>query len=79
MDISDDDCCLNAYDHARKEYALYKGDELLGMGTVKELARQFNVKIETIHYYNTPTIRDGRTQTEQDDLYRWIRMMEIWI
>lgn len=40
-----------------KEYALYKGDELLDMGTVKELARQFNVKIETIHYYNTPTYK----------------------
>lgn len=37
-----------------KEYALYKGDELLAIGTKKELADKFNVKEATITYYMTP-------------------------
>lgn len=40
-----------------REYALYKGDELLGIGTARELAKQFNVSIATIHYYSTPTYK----------------------
>ena len=31
-----------------KEYALYKGEELLGMGTIRELTT-------TLYYYRTPT------------------------
>ena len=38
-----------------KEYTLYKGDELIGMGTKRELAEQFGVKPSTISYYHTPT------------------------
>lgn len=38
-----------------KEYALYKGEELLGMGTIRELAEKFNVKTTTLYYYRTPT------------------------
>ncbi|WP_074389221.1 hypothetical protein [Streptococcus suis] len=41
--------------YPEKEYALYKGDELLGMGTAHELADLLNVKVETIHFYSTPT------------------------
>ncbi|MGQ7595155.1 hypothetical protein ACTGVC_01300 [Streptococcus suis] len=37
-----------------KEYALYKGDELLAMGTAKELAERFGVKVSTIHFYKSP-------------------------
>ncbi len=38
-----------------KVYAMYKDDELLGIGTVKELAEILNVKVETIRFYITPT------------------------
>ena len=34
-------------------YALYKGEECLGIGTVYQLAQKFNVKIETIRFYGT--------------------------
>lgn len=34
-----------------KEYALYKGDEFLTIGTKKELAEYLKVKIETISFY----------------------------
>lgn len=40
--------------YPEKEYALYKGDELLAMGTAKELAKQFGVKVPTIHFYKSP-------------------------
>ena len=38
-----------------KEYALYKGEELLAIGTKRELAEKFNVKESTITFYMTPT------------------------
>ena len=34
-----------------KEYALYKGDKLLAMGTKKEIAKQLGVKTSTIGFY----------------------------
>ncbi|HEM3577530.1 TPA: hypothetical protein ACGPBB_001560 [Streptococcus suis] len=37
-----------------KEYALYKGDKLLAIGTAKELAEKFGVKVSTIHFYKSP-------------------------
>ena len=44
-----------------KEYALYKGEELLGIGTIKELAKQMGVKDHTIRYFQTPQYkRRGR-------------------
>ena len=38
-----------------KEYALYKGDKLLAIGTKKEIANQLGVKISTIGYYSRPS------------------------
>lgn len=38
-----------------REYALYKGENLIGMGTLKELANQKGVQLETIKFYLTPT------------------------
>lgn len=42
------------------EYALYKGDELLDVGTLEYLAKKFNVKIKTLLFYQTP-IQKKRT------------------
>lgn len=36
-------------------YALYRNDELLTVGTKKELADYLGVKERTIHFYSTPT------------------------
>ena len=36
-----------------KEYALYKGEELLAMGTKREIAEQLGVSINSISYYGT--------------------------
>ena len=40
-----------------KEYALYKGETCLGIGTLKELAIKFNVKLRTMYFYTTPTYK----------------------
>lgn len=37
------------------EYVLYKDDELLAIGTTKEIAKQMGVKYRTIMYYKTPS------------------------
>lgn len=36
-----------------KEYALYKGDELISMGTIDEIAEETGVLRSTIAYYKT--------------------------
>lgn len=36
------------------EYAVYKGDEIIAIGTRKELAKKFNVKRETVRFWSTP-------------------------
>ena len=40
-----------------KIYAMYKGEECLGIGTLKELAKELNVKEDTIRFYTTPTYK----------------------
>lgn len=36
-----------------KEYALYKGDDILAIGTIPEIAKEMGVKRDTIAYYKT--------------------------
>jgi hypothetical protein len=38
-----------------KEYAVYKGEELLAEGTIEELADFFGVKPDTVLWWCTPT------------------------
>ena len=40
-----------------KIYALYRGEKFLAIGTKKELAELFNVKVETISFYGTPAYK----------------------
>ena len=37
-----------------KEYALYKGEELIAMGTKREIAERLGVSASTVGYYGTP-------------------------
>lgn len=37
-----------------KEFALYKGESLLAIGTIKEIADAMKVKKETIEFYSMP-------------------------
>lgn len=38
-----------------KEYALYKGDEILAIGTIEEIAKKMKVGYRTIKFYTTKT------------------------
>ena len=38
-----------------KEYALYKGDTFIDLGTIKELAKKLGVNERTVQYYVTPS------------------------
>lgn len=38
----------------KKEYALYKGDNLLKIGTVEEIAEELGIKKETVYFYKSP-------------------------
>ena len=40
-----------------KEYALYKGDKLITLGTVKEIAEYCGVSPNTIHFYKSPAYK----------------------
>ena len=48
-------------------YVLYYGDEVVGIGTAHELAKQRNVATRTIRYYasNQCRKRGGRIQAER--------------
>lgn len=41
-----------------KEYAVYKGDTLLAMGTREECAKQLGVLPDTVTFYGTPTYKN---------------------
>ena len=52
-----------------KEYALYKGEEIIAMGTKREIAEQLGVSPSTVGYYGTPvyarrTSENGRRLAE---------------
>lgn len=40
-----------------KEYALYRGDEFVDVGTADELAERMGVKAETVLFYASPSWR----------------------
>ena len=37
----------------KTEYALYKGENLLSIGTMEEIAREVGTSVENVKYYNT--------------------------
>lgn len=41
----------------KQEYALYKGDEFIDLGTIPEIAKREGVKPKSIYYYNTPAYK----------------------
>lgn len=38
-----------------KEFALYKGDELLAMGTKREIAKKLGISVRSVTCYGTPS------------------------
>ncbi|WP_373757833.1 hypothetical protein [Jeotgalibaca porci] len=54
------------------EYGLYKGDDLLIIGTIAEIASQFKVKPATIKFYGSPAYqrRAGKKESGRRALVR---------
>lgn len=48
---------------SKKEYALYKGEKLLIIGTIGKIAKNQNVKRRTILFYQTPTYLKRRSKS----------------
>lgn len=46
------------------EYALYKGDEFLAVGTAREIAEQTGLHPDTIYYYGSPTYKKRSSNSE---------------
>lgn len=44
-------------DRKKKVYSLYKGDNEIAFGIVKEIANKIGVKEKTILFYTTPTYK----------------------
>ena len=42
------------------EYALYKGDEFIMIGTRRQLAERLGVSEDSVQYYMTPTYKKRR-------------------
>jgi hypothetical protein len=45
---------LNFYKEKAREYAVYKGDKLIAMGTAEECSQEMNVTPDYIHWMNSP-------------------------
>ena len=41
-----------------KIYAMYKGDKCLATGTLVQLSKKLNIKINTLYFYMTPTYKE---------------------
>lgn len=44
------------------EYALYKGDKLMIIGTINKIANSLNIKSESVKFYKTPTYKKRTTE-----------------
>ncbi len=51
------------------DYAMYKGDELLHIGTIEEIAKAHGVLQQTIRFYTTPAYRRRVSKREKAENY----------
>lgn len=51
----------------KKEYALYKGENCLAIGSIKEIAKQMGVKENTIKFYMSPVYIKRRSKSKTDN------------
>ena len=59
-----------------KEYAVYKGDRFLTMGTGQECAEHLGVKPETIRWYTSPAYQRRLQKRKASDNVRQVLKME---
>lgn len=52
----------------KKEYALYKGDELLIIGTIEEIAKHQNISVSTARFYRYPCYKKRRINSSDSKI-----------
>lgn len=50
------------------EYALYKGDTLIAIGTVHEIAEQTGLSVNSIRNYGTPSYRKRNNNSSHHNI-----------
>ena len=48
---------MGKYKYKYQEYALYKGDEFICLGTAKEIAEKVNITPKTVQWMSTPAYK----------------------
>lgn len=56
------------------EYAMYKGEELQGIGTIEELAKIRGVKPETIKFYASKVYKSRRKNSKRGNYTSVVRL-----
>lgn len=41
----------------KKQYAVYRGDDLLAIGTAEEIAEKLGIKKKTVYFYASPSYK----------------------
>lgn len=59
-----------------KEYAVYKGEELLAIGTADECAKELGVQTQTILFYTYPTYQGRLKKRKASDNVRHVVVLE---
>lgn len=54
-------------------YAMYKGEEMLAMGTIKEIAEQMGVSEATIRFQTTPSYKK---RVKADGVHREVFLLD---
>ncbi|MBO7712739.1 MAG: hypothetical protein J6S85_04455 [Methanobrevibacter sp.] len=57
--------------HKQWQYAMYKGEECLAIGTTKEICEQLNISIKTFQYYRSNSYKN-RVKNRKSKNYRTI-------
>lgn len=52
-----------------REYAVYKGEDLISMGTISEIAKELDVKEATVEYWRTPSYKKRRASNSKAIVY----------
>lgn len=59
-----------------KEYALYKGEECLAIGTIKEIAAKMKVSEKSIRFYGSPSYKKRGLGTKSNNKRILIKLEE---
>lgn len=60
-----------------KEYAVYKGEQFLCIGTAEECAEELGVKPETIKFYTFPTYQRRLAKRKRTSSVGYITVTEL--